>query len=218
MYNLIKRFFDILFSLIIIIILIPLFVPVIILLFFTGENEIFYRQIRVGKNNKDFGMLKFVTMVKNSPNIGTGIYTAKNDPRVLPVGKFLRKTKINELPQIFNILLGDMSFVGPRPLIRRTYLFYTAKEQKIIGSVKPGLTGIGSVFFRDEESLFFNVKTNLEDYYKNNIAPSKASLELWYINRKSFYVDFMIILTTAWVIFFPKSNLLVKVFKNLPDL
>ena len=218
MYNFVKRLFDILFSLIIIIILTPLFISVIILLFFTGENEVFYRQIRVGKNNIDFGMLKFVTMIKNSPNIGTGIYTAKNDPRVLPVGKFLRKTKINELPQIFNILIGDMSFVGPRPLIRRTYQFYSEKEQEIIGSIKPGLTGIGSVFFRDEESILLNIKTNLEDYYKNKIAPKKASLELWYVSKKSFYVDLMIILTTAWTILFPKSNLLTKIFKSLQDL
>ncbi len=157
-------------------------------------------------------------MVKNSPNLGSGIYTSKNDSRILPFGKVLRKTKINELPQIFNIFLGDMSFVGPRPLIKRTYNFYNINKQKIISSVKPGLTGVGSVIFRDEGTLLSKSKINLENFYKINIAPNKEKLEIWYIKNKSFTVDFSLILLTAWVIIFPKSNLIYSVFKSLPKI
>lgn len=218
MYLYIKRLFDIIFSLLVIIILTPIFFPVAIILLLTGENKIFYKQKRIGEGNKDFGIYKFVTMIENSPNIGSGIYTAKNDPRILPFGKILRKTKINELPQIINILLGDMSFVGPRPLIKQTYLFYNKNEQKLISSVKPGLTGVGSIVFRDEGTLLSKSKINLENFYELNIAPNKAMLEIWYVNNKSFVVDFLTIVLTAWVILFPKSNLIYSVFKSLPKI
>ena len=115
-----KRIFDVIFSSAVILFLAPIFIPVIIILLLTGEGEVFYMQERIGKNKKAFHIYKFVTMIKNSPNIGNGIYTAEGDPRILPFGKFLRKTKINEMPQIFNIFLGSMSFVGPRPLIAET--------------------------------------------------------------------------------------------------
>lgn len=216
MYLYIKRIFDIIFSLLAIIFLIPIFFPVVIILMLTGENKIFYKQKRIGEGNKEFGIYKFVTMIENSPNIGNGIYTAKNDPRILPFGKILRKTKINELPQIINIFLGDMSFVGPRPLIKQTYLFYNKNEQKLISSVKPGLTGVGSIVFRDEGTLLSKSKNNLENFYELNIAPNKAMLEIWYVNNRSFVIDFLMIALTAWVILFPKSNLIYSVFKSLP--
>lgn len=125
MYRFIKRFFDILFSLIALILLLPVFIPIIILLLLTGEHEVFYRQDRVGYKNKIFGILKFATMLKNSPNMGSKDLTMRNDPRVTPMGRFLRKSKINELPQLINILTGDMSFTGPRPLMKSGFDRYS---------------------------------------------------------------------------------------------
>ena len=109
------RFIDLCFSSLGLIILLPLFLAVAILLKFTGEGDIFYLQERIGLNGKTFFIIKFATMLRNSPNIGSGTITSKNDSRILPVGKILRKTKINELPQLLNVLFGDMSIIGPRP-------------------------------------------------------------------------------------------------------
>ena len=147
------RILDIIFACIALAILLPLFIPVILILILTGENKVFYLQNRVGFKNKNFKIIKFVTMLSNSENIGTGSLTLKNDPRVLPFGSFLRKTKINELPQIINIIKGDLSIVGPRPQMRVDFEKYSKNIQKKIYNVKPGLTCIGSIIFRDEESL-----------------------------------------------------------------
>ena len=154
MYNFFKRLIDILLSVIGTFILLPVFIPIISILKFTGEGEVFYLQERVGFQNKPIKIFKFATMLKDSENMGSGIYTAKNDARILPLGNFLRKTKINELPQILNILLGDISLVGPRPLIKRTFNLYEPSSRDIISSIKPGLTGVGSIIFRNEEELF----------------------------------------------------------------
>ena len=114
----IKRILDLVISFLALFVLFPLLLVVFFILRFTGEGEIFYRQKRIGYKNKEFFILKFATMVKNSPNIGTGSITTKNDPRVLPFGRILRKSKINELPQIFNVIMGKMSIVGPRPQMK----------------------------------------------------------------------------------------------------
>jgi len=153
MYLLVKRFFDLIFSLLALIILSPLLIIVIIILALTGEHEIFFFQKRIGYKNKDFNIWKFATMAKNSPNIGTGVITLRNDPRVTKVGRFLRKTKINELPQIINVLIGNMSLVGARPQMRKGFALYTEDVQKVIYNTRPGITGIGSIIFRDEEKI-----------------------------------------------------------------
>ena len=158
MYSILKRTFDVLMSGIAILILSPLLIPVIILLKLTGEGYVFYKQERVGYKNKTFLIWKFATMLKNSMNMGTGSITLQNDPRVTKIGSFLRKTKINELPQIINILKGDISLVGPRPLVEKTFSAYNEEVQSKIYNVKPGLTGIGSIVFRDEESIISAVK------------------------------------------------------------
>lgn len=200
-----------------ILIISPVLLLTIFMLKFTGEGEIFYLQKRVGKNKKTIYVYKFVTMLKNSPSMGSGIYTAKGDPRILPVGKFLRKSKINELPQLFNVLLGHMSVVGPRPLIKETFEFYENETQEKISQNRPGITGIGSIVFRDEESILQKTEvSNLESYYKNNIAPYKGKLEIWYHENKSFTLDLQLILITGWIILFPKSNLYEKLFSDLP--
>jgi len=217
MYSLIKRFFDFTSSAIAILILSPLLIPILIGLKLTGEGYIFYKQKRIGLKNKYFDILKFATMLKDSPNMGTGSITLRNDPRITPMGGFLRKTKINELPQIFNVLKGDMSIVGPRPLVDRTFNAYPDDVQKVVYDSKPGITGIGSIVFRDEEKEISEATIPPHEYYAQFIAPYKGELEMWYQNNKSFYTDFMLIFLTALAIIVPESNLVYKVFSDLPE-
>lgn len=186
-----------------------------IILRLTGEGEVFYSQIRVGKDGKLFGLLKFATMLKNSPNLGTGDFTVGNDPRILPLGTFLRNTKINELPQILNIIKGDMSLVGPRPLTEKIFNLYSDNIQKVVIKSKPGLTGIGSLIFRNEERLLQNAKDQIS-FYKNYISPYKGKLENWYYENKSLKLYFKIIFITAWIVIFSKSKVVRIVFKDLP--
>ena len=154
-------------------------------------------------------------MLKDSPNIGTGTVTMKSDPRVLPVGKFLRKTKINELPQLLNILLGDMSLIGPRPLTIQTFSSYPSVTRKIINQVRPGLSGIGSIIFRGEEDIMHGSSASV-DFYDNVIAPYKGSIEEWFVLNKSLYIYFVAIFVTAWAVLNPRTKIAWKVFKGLP--
>ena len=219
MYYLLKRVFDILSSGISILILSPLIIPVIIGLKLTGEGYIFYKQERIGYKNKPFLIWKFATMLKDSASMPGGIMTTKNDPRITPMGGFLRKSKINELPQLFNIFFGSMSVVGPRPVMRVSFESYPNKVQKVIYNVRPGLSGIGSIIFRDEEELITNVKNNGGDtwsFYKDKIYPFKGELEIWYQNNISFFLDLKLIFITVWVIFNPNSKIYNKLFKDLP--
>ena len=209
-----KRIFDLAVSFFALLVLSPLLVPLTLMLRITGEGEIFYMQPRVGLNGELFNIFKFATMLKNSPNIGSGTLTMRNDARVLPIGVFLRKTKINELPQLLNILFGHMSIVGPRPLVSSGEANYTTSQAIIIRSVRPGVTGIGSLMLRDEES-FYAHRSDAHDFYKNEISPYKASLEIWYVENQSFLLDIQIIVFTAAAILFP--NLRVeKTFSSLP--
>ena len=219
MYYLLKRTFDILASGIAVVILSPLLIPVIIGLKLTGEGYVFYKQERLGYKNKPFLIWKFATMLKDSPNMPGGVMTTKKDPRITPMGGFLRKSKINELPQLCNIFFGHMSVIGPRPVMKISFEAYPNEIQKIIYNVKPGLTGIGSIIFRDEEELISEVKNNggdLWEFYKGKIYPFKGKLEIWYQNHKSFILDIKLIFLTAWVILSPTSKLYEKLFKNLP--
>jgi len=216
MYAFVKRFFDIVFSLLILVVLLPFLIPIVIILRFTGEGYVFYYQKRIGYRNQYFNIIKFATMLENSPNMGTGSITLRKDPRVLPMGGFLRKTKINELPQILNVLKGDMSMVGPRPLVDRTFNAYPENIRYKVYESRPGITGIGSVVFRDEEKMISEAKIPPHEFYEQVIAPYKGALEIWYNRKKNFWVDTMILVLTVWVIFFPKSNLMNKVFSDLP--
>ena len=198
-------------------ILLPFMVPIMVILRFTGEKEIFYKQQRVGKDGNIFGLIKFTTMRKGSSKIGTGLLSTQNDPRVLPFGKFLRRTKINELPQIFNILIGDMSIVGPRPLVREHFEIYPEHVKREITNVRPGLTGLGSIVFRDETDIMARNDKNFKQCYKNDIAPYKGELEIWYIKNQSLWLVFKLIFLTTWVVLFPSSSLYNKMLKDLPD-
>ncbi len=204
-----QRFFDILFSGLAISVLSPLFFLVVCILRFTGEGEVFFRQPRVGKNKVSFSLLKFATMLKSSEKIGAGTVTLKDDFRVLPVGKFLRKTKINELPQLFNIIRGDMSVIGPRPLHKKQFSFYSIEDQNIIASTMPGLSGVGSIIFRDEEKILQN-SNDPDDTYKEEITPKKAALEKWYVKNKSIGLYFKLIFMTLIAV--SLSNIDMKKF------
>ena len=210
------RFFDILFSSIALLLLSPLLVPIVIALRFTGEGEVFFLQERIGKSGKKFKLFKFATMLKNSPNIGTGTVTMRDDPRVLPLGAFLRKTKINELPQLLNIFFADMSFIGPRPLTTQTFGAYSESTQSLIKQVRPGLSGIGSIIFRAEEEIMHGATASV-DFYSNVIAPYKGALEEWFVSNKSLYIYFMAIFVTAWAVLIPSTKIAWRVFSDLPE-
>ncbi|MCR5125748.1 MAG: sugar transferase [Treponema sp.] len=209
------RFFDILFSGIAIIILLPFMIPIMIGLKLTGEHDIFYTQERIGKGGKPFGVLKFATMLRNSPNMAGGVLTQKNDPRILPMGKFLRKTKINELPQLVNIFVGQMSVIGPRPQAKRHYDLYSAEVKAAIDTVAPGLSGLGSVAFRDEEDML-NAVENRDVFHDTVIAPYKGALEVWFVQHRSVGVYFKLIWLTVLAVLKPSSKTWRTAFKDLP--
>lgn len=210
-----QRFFDILFSCLALLVLSPLLLPVAVVLRLTGEGEIFFFQERVGLGGMPFKLYKFATMLKNSANLGAGTITVKGDPRILPAGKFLRKTKINELPQLLNILFGDMSVIGPRPLTRETFGAYSTETQSIVQQVRPGLSGVGSVMFRGEEDILAGGAGSVS-FYKEVIAPYKGALEQWYVSHQGIRIYFVAILVTVWVVLFPRSTLAWRVFQGLP--
>jgi len=214
-----KRICDFLVALVLLLLLSPILIPIVIGLRFTGEGEIFYKQNRVGFKQKNFGILKFATMLKDSPNIGTGDITLRNDPRVTPMGGWLRKTKINELPQILNVLLGDLSLVGPRPLMPVSFEMYTDEVKAIIYESRPGITGIGSLVYRDEEALVSAVTDGGADpraYYQDAIYPYKGQLESWYYKNNGFLTDFKILLGTALSLVNSDKNWAKSFFSDLP--
>ena len=201
-----QRLFDLVISGLAILVLSPLLLPIILLLLITGEVEVFFSQERMGKGGSLFSLHKFATMLKDSPNIGSGTLTVQNDPRILPLGNFLRKTKINELPQLFNVIKGDMSIVGPRPQSSRNFSAFSKDVQKNIMLVSPGLTGLGSIFFSDEEAMLTS-GVNHDEFYDSVIMPYKGQLETWYVNHASILIDLKVVYLTALKIIFPKLKL-----------
>ncbi len=210
-----QRLLDIVLSGMALVLLSPLLVPIAIALRLTGEGEIFYVQTRIGRGARAFGIYKFATMLKDSPNLGTGTVTVRNDPRVLPLGHFLRKTKINELPQLLNIIKGDMSIIGPRPLTQRGFDAVPGVLQAEIVKVRPGLSGIGSIIFRDEEALL-HAAAEAPAFYDRTIAPYKGALEAWYVSNQGLRSYFLCIAITLWVVLFPKSRAVWTAFPDLP--
>lgn len=210
-----QRLLDILLSGLALLVLAPLLAPIVIALRLSGEGEVFFIQQRVGRGGKLFGLYKFATMLKNSPSLGTGTVTVKNDPRVLPLGRILRKTKINELPQLFNIFRGDMSIIGPRPQTQRCFDVFLPESKAAIVEVRPGLSGIGSIVFRDEENMMYG-REDLRSFYDDVIAPYKGRLEEWYVANQGLRTYVLSIFATAWVVLFPESTIVWKLFPNLP--
>ncbi len=211
-----QRLFDVMFSGIALIILIPILFPLVILLKLTGEGEVLFLQDRIGQQGSNFKLFKFATMLKNSPNIGTGTVTLHNDPRVLPLGGFLRKTKINELPQLINIFKGDMSVIGPRPQTQRCFDAFLTEHQQEILKVRPGLSGIGSIVFRNEDEMM-HANNDPNKFYDEIIMPFKGSLEVWYVSNQNIWTYLCLIFLTVWVVFLPKSDLVWRLFKDLPE-
>lgn len=218
MYKFLKYVIDVLLALIALVCVSWLLLPCMLVLWCTGEHRVWYLQKRMGYKNHYFSIFKFATMLKNSPKMGTGSLTVRNDPRVLPFGHFLRKTKINELPQIFNVLNGTMSIVGPRPQMEVDFKRFPEHVQQVIYNARPGITGIGSIVFRDEELLLSAPGIDPILFYTEKIAPYKGELEIWYQQHASLGLDFKLIFLTAWVILRPESNLPFRWLKDLPEL
>jgi len=200
-----KRLFDITLSAGLLLVLMPLLLPLAMLLRLTGEGKVFYRQKRIGAGQQPFEILKFATMLENSPSIGTGDITLRDDPRVLPVGRILRKSKINELPQLWNVLVGDMSVVGPRPLTPNHFNHYSNIDREKIAMATPGITGLSALVFRDEEKIISD-KADPVAFYRYEVVPIKAALEIWYVEHASLRLDIFIALLTACAIFCPNSE------------
>jgi lipopolysaccharide/colanic/teichoic acid biosynthesis glycosyltransferase len=180
-----KRTLDILFSATALLALSPLLLVVAILLRYTGEGCVFYRQERVGRGGRTFVLYKFVTMRKDCGHTPEDLLTAQNDPRILPLGRVLRSTKINELPQLFNVLVGDMSLIGPRPQVKPHFDIYPEQVRRELVKVRPGLSGIGSIVFHDESALGSRCGKDYNRCYAEDIAPYKGKLELWYVQHQS---------------------------------
>ena len=211
-----QRVFDVIFSGIALVLLTPVFLPLMFILRVTAEGEIFFPQTRVGRGGKHFKLYKFATMLKDSPNIGTGTVTVKNDPRILPLGRFLRKTKINELPQLVNIFKGDMSVIGPRPQTQRCFNAFPLLHQNKIIKVRPGLSGIGSIIFRNEEDMM-HANNDPDKFYDEIVMPYKGLLETWYVAHHNIGSYFRLIGLTIWVVLGFRSSLVWKLFKDLPS-
>jgi len=209
------RALDIFFSILGILVLGVFILGAAIINFCTGEHKVLYYQSRVGKGGKDFKLFKLATMVENSPDLPGGLVTAANDPRVLPFGRFLRRTKVNELPQLFNILRGDMSFVGPRPQTRPHYSLYSQEQRIVIDSMSPGLTGVGSLFFRNEEDILSSFDGDAERFHDEVITPYKGDLEIWFAQNMSLKLYLLIIFLTAASII-NRNFFTIKYFKGLP--
>lgn len=209
------RFYDLLFSFFLLILLFPLLLLVCIWNVLTGEHEIFYKQTRIGKNGKQFEIIKFATMLKNSSELGAGGFTEFNDSRFLPLGSFMRKTKINELPQLLNILRGEMSLVGFRPLAKASFNRVLEIGDKTTYSNMPGITSPASIFLRNEEQILMKVEDK-QKYYDEHILPFKVSLDEWWSKNNSVFNYFAILFLTALSLFLPFHILPIKILRNLP--
>jgi len=197
MSNLIKKIFDMIFSLLGIIILSPIFLVTSLLIKLGSSGPVLYKGTRVGKNKKLFKMYKFRTMVINADKIG-GPSTSKNDSRLTKIGKIIRKYKIDEIPQLINVLKGEMSFVGPRPEVLEEVKTYT-KEEKQILKIKPGITDWASIVFRNEGEILKGSE-NPHKTYIEKIRPEKHRLEIKYVKNHNIFIDLKILFKTILTI------------------
>ena len=203
MYPFIKRTFDFLVSLLGLVFLSPAIIVIAMLIILDSRGPLLYKGTRVGKNNKLFKMLKFRTMVVNADKIG-GSSTPDDDPRVTRVGRVLRKYKLDELPQLLNVLKGEMSFVGPRPQVQWAVELYSPEEREVL-SVQPGITDYASLRFPNEGEILRG-STDPDKDYMEKIHPEKMRLSLEYIRTRSFLLDVKIILQTILAIFMREGN------------
>ena len=214
-----KRLLDLLISLLALAVVAVPMATIMLILRMTGEGKVFFLQERVGHRGQHFRVFKFVTMRENSETIGTRDITLRGDPRVLPVGKVLRMAKLNEIPQILNIVRGDMAVVGWRPLVPSGFADYSETIQEQIVRIKPGLTGMGSLAFRDEEAIMSLASQRGKDpraCYREDIMPYKGALELWYQQNASLLLDLKIMIATALTVVLPGNRILFRWFPSLP--
>ncbi len=191
------RVFDFVVSLIGIVILSPVFLCTALLIKLTSAGSVIYSQKRVGHNGRLFNLYKFRSMVVNADRIGTSVTTG-HDPRITKVGRILRKTKLDELPQLWNVLKGDMSFVGPRPDVQEIINNYTAEMKRIL-EVRPGITSNASLHLRNEEELLSLAKEP-DKAYEEIFVPAKIKLAMEHVHRNSFPFDLGILLQTVWIL------------------
>lgn len=205
-----KRIFDIFFSLLALLISLPLLIISAILIKATSKGPVFYISKRVGKDGKLFNFYKLRTMVENASKIGSPLFTEKNDKRVTKVGKILRNLKIDEIPQFFNVLKGDMSIIGPRPEVPEIVNNYFVEEWKEILKVKPGIVSLLQVkYFPDFTYFQGNVENSL-DYYIKDQLPLKIKYDLEYVRNEKFFKDLEIFLKIAYNIIFKSWKCLWK--------
>lgn len=219
LYLFFKRISDSTAALVGLIVLMPLLLAVGLALRFTGEGEILFAQTRRGYRNRIFKIYKFATMLRDSPHLLTGDITLRDDPRVTTLGHALRRSKLNELPQLLNVLRGDMSFVGPRPLMPVGFEKYAPAVKAIIYDSRPGITGIGSLVFRDEDLLVTAAaQAGIEPmrYYEEVIYPYKGELELWYHQRRGLWTDLKILVATALSLLLHSRDWAYLLFRDLP--
>ena len=193
-----KRFFDLILSLMGLLITVPILFLITILIKISSSGPVFYKQVRVGKNNKDFEIFKFRTMHVNADKNGL-LTIGGRDPRVTSIGYYLRKFKLDELPQLINVFKGDMSFVGPRPEVRQFVNLYSEIQKKVL-NVKPGITDLASIEFRNENEIL-SKEEDPKQYYIDYIMPKKLEINLKYINQRNLLKDFVVIIKTIKVIF-----------------
>lgn len=192
MYTFSKRLFDFCSAFLVLLVFSPLFIFIACWISLDSKGGVFYKQIRVGKNRKEFGLLKFRSMRPNADKAGQ--LTVGNDNRVTKVGRFIRKYKLDELPQLINILKGEMSVVGPRPEVPKYVNLYSDEQLKVL-TVLPGLTDFASIEYLDEQKVL-GASNDPEKLYIEEVMPSKLSLNLKYINEKSFLLDIKLIFRT----------------------
>jgi len=193
-----KRSFDIFFSFFGLIILSPIFLLIFVLVKTDSKGPVIYKQTRVGKDGKDFSVLKFRSMKQDSESKGL-LTVGGKDPRITKTGYFIRKYKLDELPQLINVLKGEMSFVGPRPEVRKYVLLYDEVQKKVL-NVKPGITDVASIKYRNENELLEG-SDDPESFYIKEIMPVKLKMNLEYINDRSFFKDIKVILNTLKTVF-----------------
>ena len=194
-----KRIFDFFFSLFLIILLSPFFIIISLIIVLDSKGGIIYNQKRAGKNNIDFDIYKFRTMYSGSDKKGLLTVGAK-DERVTQAGYFLRKYKLDELPQLFNVLIGNMSFVGPRPEVRKYVVLYNSEQLHVL-DVKPGITDFASIDYANENEILAQSNDPEETYIKT-VMPAKLELNLKYIREQNFLTDMKIIFKTIRKVFF----------------
>ncbi|HRO40770.1 MAG TPA: sugar transferase [Flavobacteriales bacterium] len=193
-----KRAFDMAFSLVLLVLLLPLLLVFALAVALTSPGGAFFRQVRVGRGGREFKLLKFRSMRPGSEAKGQ-LTIGGRDPRITGVGYFLRKTKLDELPQLWNVLIGDMSVVGPRPEVPKYVALYT-EEQRHVLNVRPGITGMASIDYIDENELLARA-ADPEKAYVEEVMPAKLALDLRYVRERSFLLDLRIILATVTKVF-----------------